>query len=88
MLDIHKIRQDFPILQSKVHGKPLVYLDNGATTQKPRVVIDKERELYEKKNSSIHRGVHFMSEQMTDEYEQAREIVQHFLNARSKNEKP
>jgi cysteine desulfurase/selenocysteine lyase len=85
-LDIKNIREDFPILHNLVHGKPLVYLDNGATTQKPLKVILKEFELYEKKNSSIHRGIHHMSEQMTDEYELARETVQHYINARNKNE--
>ena len=84
--DVQKIRQDFPILQSMIYGKPLVYLDNGATTQKPEIVIDKEKGLYEKKNSSIHRGVHFLSDQMTDEYELAREKVRLFINARSKSE--
>ncbi len=85
-LDIKNIREDFPILHNLVHGKPLVYLDNGATTQKPLKVILKEFELYEKKNSSIHRGIHHMSDQMTDEYELARETVQHYINARNKNE--
>ena len=85
-LDIKKIRSDFPILQQKVYGKPLVYLDNGATTQKPRVVIDTIRELQEARNSSIHRGIHFLSEQMTSSYEAARETVRAFLNAESGNE--
>lgn len=84
--DVNLIRKDFPILQSIIYGKPLVYLDNGATTQKPFTVIEKERELYEMKNSSIHRGVHFMSDQMTLEYENARVKVQQFINAGSKNE--
>ncbi len=84
--DINHIRQEFPILNTKVHGKPLVYLDNGATTQKPLPVISKERELYEMKNSSIHRGVHFLSEQMTEEYEHARETVKNFINAPNLNE--
>lgn len=85
-LDITKIRSDFPILQQKVYGKPLVYLDNGATTQKPRVVIDTIRELQEAHNSSIHRGIHFLSEQMTERYEAARETVRAFLNAASTSE--
>ena len=84
--DIHKIREDFPILQTSVNGYPLVYLDNGATTQKPRIVIEAERDLYEKKNSSIHRGIHYLSEQMTEEYENAREIVRQFINAGNSNE--
>jgi cysteine desulfurase/selenocysteine lyase len=85
-LDIKKIRNDFPILQQKVYGKPLVYFDNGATTQKPRVVIDAIRELQETRNSSIHRGIHFLSEQMTESYEVARETVRAFLNAASSSE--
>ena len=84
--DIQQIRSDFPILQQQVYNKPLVYLDNGATTQKPRVVIDTIRELQEKQNSSIHRGIHYLSEQMTSRYEAARETVREFLNARSTNE--
>lgn len=79
--DIQKIREDFPLLNTVVHGKPLVYFDNGATTQKPQVVIDKIKELYEKKNSSIHRGLHHLSEIMTDEYEKARKTVKEFINA-------
>ena len=85
-LDIQKIRSDFPILSQQVYKKPLVYLDNGATTQKPRVVIDTIRELQEKQNSSIHRGIHFLSEQMTGRYEDARETVRDFLNAASTSE--
>jgi cysteine desulfurase/selenocysteine lyase len=84
--NINKLREDFPILHTTVFGKPLVYLDNGATTQKPLVVINKERDLYEKKNSSIHRGVHSLSEHMTEEYEHAREAVRNFINARNTNE--
>ena len=86
IFDIQKIREDFPVLQTLVHGKPLIYLDNGATTQKPRVVIDKVRELYETKNSSIHRGVHHLSEMMTEEYEAARNTVKDFINASSSSE--
>ncbi len=85
-LDINKIRNDFPILQQQVYSKPLVYFDNGATTQKPRVVIDIVRELQEKWNSSIHRGIHYLSDQMTDRYEKAREVVRSFLNASSSHE--
>jgi len=84
--DIDKIRKDFPILHQKVHDKPLVYLDNAATTQKPRQVIDKVNEIYSIKNSNIHRGVHFLSNQLTEEYETSREVVQHFINARHKHE--
>jgi cysteine desulfurase/selenocysteine lyase len=85
-IDVNLIRRDFPVLQTMVHNKPLVYLDNGATTQKPRIVIDKLTDLYENRNSSIHRGVHFLSEQMTGEYEYAREVVKNFINARETSE--
>jgi cysteine desulfurase/selenocysteine lyase len=85
-LNIHQVRSDFPILQQQVYKKPLVYLDNGATTQKPRVVIDTIRELLETRNSSIHRGIHYLSEQMTGRYEAARETVREFLNAASTDE--
>ncbi len=84
--DISKIRSDFPILSSKVYNKPLVYFDNGATTQKPRVVTDKLVEINNETNSSIHRGVHHLSGKMTEEYENAREAVRKFINARSKSE--
>ena len=82
-LDIQKIRNDFPILSEKVYEKPLVYLDNGATTQKPDVVIGTMEQLYKRKNSSIHRGIHYLSEEMTEAYEQARDTVRNFINARS-----
>jgi cysteine desulfurase/selenocysteine lyase len=84
--NINQIRSDFPILQQQVYNKPLIYLDNGATTQKPRVVIDTIRELLESHNSSIHRGIHYLSEQMTARYEAARETVRAFLNAASTQE--
>lgn len=80
--DVFKIREDFPILKQLIHGKPLVYLDNAATTQKPKFVIDKEREYYEVLNSNIHRGVHLLSQKSTMEYEQAREKVMRFINAK------
>src|SRR6185437_1180797 len=80
-LDIEKIRADFPILHQTVHGKPLVYLDNAATSQKPRAVIDAITRYYEGTNSNIHRGVHFLSEQATAEYEAARQTAQKFINA-------
>ncbi len=83
---IEQIRSDFPILRQQVYKKPLIYLDNGATTQKPQVVIDTIRELQENHNSSIHRGIHYLSEQMTTRYEAARETVREFLNAASSNE--
>lgn len=85
-LDIGKIRSDFPLLQQRVNNQPLVYLDNGATTQKPGVVIDKIHELYSQHNSSIHRGVHWLSEQITEEYEKARGIVRKFIAARHDHE--
>ncbi len=80
-LDVEKIRADFPILHQTVHGKPLVYLDNAATSQKPRAVIDAITRYYEGTNSNIHRGVHFLSEQATAEYEAARQTAQKFINA-------
>jgi cysteine desulfurase/selenocysteine lyase len=83
---IDRIRNDFPILRQKVYNKPLVYLDNGATTHKPAVVINTIKELQESHNSSIHRGIHFLSEQMTGRYEAARETVREFINASSSNE--
>ncbi len=84
--DINKVRGDFPILNQKVYNKPLVYLDNGATTQKPAVVIDTIRDLQSNYNASIHRGIHYLSEQMTGRYEAARESVKLFLNASSTSE--
>lgn len=85
-LDVEKIRQDFPILSQKVFDRPIVYFDNGATTQKPTVVIDTVRKYYEKHNASIHRGVHFLSDRSTETYENARERVRQFINAASTNE--
>jgi cysteine desulfurase/selenocysteine lyase len=86
MIDINKIREDFPILSETVYGKPLVYFDNAATTQKPRQVIEKIEEGYYKRNANIHRGVHFLSQEATEAHEQARREVQAFINARSANE--
>lgn len=80
-LDIKKIRNDFPVLSQTVYGKPLVYLDNGATTQKPKVVIDKLNQLFSEQYSSIHRGVHYLSEQSTEMYEHARQTIQKYINA-------
>ena len=85
-LNIEQVRNDFPILQQQVYNKPLIYLDNGATTHKPQVVIDTLREIHEKQNSSIHRGIHYLSEQMTIRYEAARETVRSFINAASTRE--
>ncbi|MBI9055733.1 MAG: cysteine desulfurase [Bacteroidales bacterium] len=85
-LDIQKIRNDFPILNQQIYKKPLVYFDNGATTQKPQVVIDEEVKIYSKENSNIHRGVHYLSEQLTQRYEDARKVVQKFINAEHDHE--
>ena len=84
--DIKKIRNDFPILNQKVYGKPLIYFDNGATTQKPRVVIDIINKLHSEYNSNVHRGIHYLSDQITKMYELAREKIQHYLNARHSHE--
>jgi cysteine desulfurase/selenocysteine lyase len=81
LMDIQKIRTDFPVLQQTVYGKPLVYMDNGATTQKPQVVIDTLVRMYSACNANIHRGVHYLSEQATESYENARRTVRDFLNA-------
>lgn len=80
------IRKDFPILSREVYGRPLVYFDNGATTQKPMVVLETIQKYYSELNSSIHRGVHFLSDQSTARYEQARETIRGFINASSTNE--
>lgn len=80
-LDIEKIRKDFPILQTKVYGKPLVYFDNAATTQKPLQVLNCLEDYYKNYNSNVHRGVHLLSQQATDAYEQARKKVAAFINA-------
>ncbi len=86
MLDIQSIRNDFPILSHTVYNKPLVYLDNGATTQKPRAVVEKIENGYYNVNANIHRGVHFLSQAATEAHEEARQTVQRFLNARSSHE--
>lgn len=86
MLDVLKIREDFPILSSQIYGKPLIYLDNGATTQKPRCVIDKLSEGYLHHNANVHRGVHFLSQDATDLHEASRHRVQQYLNAESSDE--
>ena len=80
-LDVEKIRKDFPILSTKVNGKPLVYLDNAATSQKPQIVIDAITRYYSSQNSNIHRGVHYLSQYATEAYEGAREKVRAFINA-------
>lgn len=86
MFDVTKIREDFPILSRKIYDRPLVYLDNGATTQKPLCVLDAMREEYLNVNANVHRGVHYLSQQATDLHEQAREKVRKFINAGSVNE--
>jgi len=86
MKDIAEIRADFPILNRKVYGKPLVYFDNGATTQKPKCVLDAVTEVYESYNGNIHRGVHFLSDMSSEAYEAAREKVRTFINAEKKEE--
>ena len=85
-LDIDKIRADFPILAREVYGKPLVYLDNAATTQKPLCVMDKITGMYSTVNANVHRGVHFLSQAATDEHEAARRTVARFIHAASENE--
>ena len=85
-LEISKIRADFPILSREVYGKPLVYFDNAATTQKPQCVMDKINEMYTTVNANVHRGVHFLSQAATDEHEASRRRVQEFINAASPNE--
>ena len=86
MYDITKVRESFPILSRTVYGKPLIYLDNGATTQKPLCVLDAMREEYLNVNANVHRGVHWMSQQATDLHEAARETVRKFINACSTTE--
>ena len=86
MYDVQKIRADFPILQREVYGKPLVYLDNAATTQKPLSVLDAMRDEYLNVNANVHRGVHYLSQQATDLHEAAREKVRQFINARKTEE--
>jgi cysteine desulfurase/selenocysteine lyase len=85
-LNLEKIRSDFPILNTKIHGKPLCYFDNAATTQKPQIVIDKLVEYYTSMNSNVHRGVHFLSEFSTKAYEDSRIKVKEFINASSEKE--
>jgi cysteine desulfurase/selenocysteine lyase len=80
-IDVARVRADFPILETMVHGKPLVYLDNAATSQKPRAVIDAIMRYYQGTNANVHRGVHYLSEAATEDYEGARKIAQQFINA-------
>ena len=80
-VDWAALRKDFPVLDQRVHGQPLIYFDNAATTQKPRPVLDALRNYYERDNANVHRGVHQLSERATHAYEDARIKVQRFLNA-------
>ena len=84
--DVQKVREDFPILQRQVYGRPLVYLDNAATTQKPLCVLDAMRDEYLNVNANVHRGIHYLSQQATDLHEAARETVRLFINARKTEE--
>ena len=84
--DVNRIRADFPIISQEVHGKPLTFLDNGASAQKPRQVIDAMRSVYETEYANVHRGAYQLSERATERYEGARDIVQRFLNAKSRQE--
>jgi len=86
LFDVNKIRKEFPILSREVYGRPLVYLDNAATTQKPLCVLDAMRDEYLNVNANVHRGVHYLSQQSTELYEQARETVRAFINARRASE--
>lgn len=85
-IDIHSLRDDFPVLKKEVHGKPLIYLDNAASTQKPQCVIDAIAQSYTNSYANVHRGVHLLSQQVTEQYENNRETVRKFLNAKSSNE--
>src|ERR1700722_2239275 len=82
-VQLEEIRDDFPVLQQKVHGKPLIYFDNAATSQKPRQVIDAMTDYYERYNANVHRGIHALAERATREYEKAREKIARFINAES-----
>src|SRR5215468_10995749 len=84
--DVETIRTEFPILSREVYGKPLVYLDNGASAQKPKAVLDAIEQAYKLEYANVHRGLHFLSNIATQRFEESREIVRRFLNARSENE--
>lgn len=86
MIDIDAVRSEFPLLRKKVYGKPLVYFDNGATTQKPQCVLDEVRKVYTEYNGNVHRGVHAMSDQTSEAYEGARDKVRSFINAEKREE--
>ena len=85
-LDVDRIRADFPTLKVDVHGKPLVYLANGATAQKPQCVIDRINDYYAQQNSNVHRGIHYLSATATQHYERVRSLVQRFINAAKEHE--
>lgn len=85
-MNVEKIRNDFPILSTTVYGKPLIYFDNGATTQKPKCVVDEIEKIYDTTNANVHRGVHYLSQQATDLAEEARVVVQQFINAKHSRE--
>src|SRR5215813_2354679 len=84
--DVNRIREDFPIFNQQVHGRPLIYLDSAATSQKPRVVVDAIMRYYAEQNANVHRGVHYLSQLATREYEDARVKIQHFINAADSHE--
>ena len=84
MLNIDKIRKDFPILKIKSNNKDLIFFDNGASSQKPKAVLDKIKEIYETKYANIHRGIYSLSQQSTEAYEESRKIIQRFLNVYNK----
>src|SRR3954471_8909078 len=84
--DVERIREDFPVLKQRIHGKPLVYLDNAATSQKPQAVIDAIRKFYEVDCANIHRGVHELSQRSTAAYEETRAKAKRFVNSKSKSE--
>ena len=86
MYDVSQIRADFPILAREVNGKPLVYLDNGASSQKPEEVISVMNQVYKDEYANVHRGLHYLSNQATEKYESVRGIVARFLNASDENE--
>ncbi|MEM5833956.1 MAG: aminotransferase class V-fold PLP-dependent enzyme, partial [Candidatus Aenigmatarchaeota archaeon] len=81
MFDVEKIREEFPILKRKINNKKLIYFDNAASTQKPKAVIEKIKEIYENYYANIHRGIHTLSQELSDEYENARKIVANFVNS-------
>ena len=83
---IDKVREDFPTLSTKVNAKPLIYFDNGATSQKPSVVIDAVSNYYRFSNSNVHRGVHYLSQKATEQYEQSRDLLKDFLGAETREQ--